>query len=81
VYPPKKPPLLSNLSDAEWRRRVARTLYEIETAFREEACGDPALLYDRQNDLYRFRDGRFAFSREWANWPLLRKRGCAHQGR
>jgi hypothetical protein len=34
-----------------------------------------ALVYDEENDLFRFRDGRFAFSREWADWPLLRKRG------
>jgi hypothetical protein len=24
---------------------------------------------------FRFRDGRFAFSREHANWELVRKRG------
>jgi hypothetical protein len=37
---------------------------------------DPALFYyDEENDLFRFRDGRFAFSREWADWVLLRKRG------
>jgi hypothetical protein len=42
---------------------------------RTEGWGDPALLYDEENDLFRFRDGRFAFSREWADWPLLRKRG------
>jgi len=36
---------------------------------------EPALLYDEVNDLFRFRDGRFAFSREWADWPLHRKRG------
>jgi hypothetical protein len=42
---------------------------------RSGEIGDPALLYDEEQDLFRFRDGRFAFSREWADWPLLRKRG------
>ena len=37
--------------------------------------GDPALIYDEEHDLFRFRDGKVAFSRGWANWPLLRKRG------
>jgi hypothetical protein len=78
--PPEKPPLLSNLSDAQWRRRAARTLYDIETAFREEGWDDPALVYDEEKDLYRFRDGRFAFSRERADWALLRKRGRLHGG-
>jgi hypothetical protein len=35
----------------------------------------PALVYDEEHDPFRFRDGKFAFSREWADWPLLRKRG------
>jgi len=42
---------------------------------REEGCGDPTLVYDAERDLYRLRDGRFAFSQEWADWPLLRKGG------
>jgi len=37
--------------------------------------GDPALLYDEEKNLFRFTDGRFAFSREHADWELLRKRG------
>src|SRR5215208_6977807 len=66
-HPPKKPPLASHLSDAQWRRRAARIRYEIETAFREEGLGDPALLYDEENDLFRFaEDGVFAFSGQHA---------------
>jgi len=72
--PPPKPALAAHLSDAEWRRRAANVLYELETAFREEGWGDPTLVYDEERDLYRYRDGRFAFSREWADWPLLRER-------
>jgi hypothetical protein len=37
--------------------------------------GDPALVYE-ERDLYRFRDGRFAFSCEHADWGLLRERGA-----
>ena len=32
-------------------------------------------IYDEERELFRFRDGRFAVSREHANWALLRKRG------
>ncbi len=32
-------------------------------------------IYDEERKLFRFRDGRFAFPREHANWALLRKRG------
>jgi hypothetical protein len=61
--PPKKPPLASYLSDTQWRRRAARIRYEIESAFREEGFGDPALIYEEEKDLFRFaEDGVFAFS-------------------
>ena len=33
------------------------------------------LIYDEEKDLFRFVDGRFAFSREHGDWALLRKRG------
>ena len=36
--------------------------------------GDPAYVHDEEKDHIRFRDGRFAFSREHADWALLRKR-------
>jgi hypothetical protein len=68
-HPPKKPPLASHLTDSQWRRRAARIRYTIETAFREEGFGSPALIYDEEKDLFRFADdGVFAFSREHANW-------------
>jgi hypothetical protein len=78
--PPKKPPLASHLSDAQWRRRAARIRYEIETAFREEGLGDPTLIYDEEKDLFRFaEDGVFAFSVKHANWGELRRRGWLHE--
>jgi hypothetical protein len=36
---------------------------------------DPAYVHDEERELFRFHDGRFAFSREHADWALLRKRG------
>jgi hypothetical protein len=41
----------------------------------QAGLGDPALVYGEEKDLFRFRDGRFAFSREHGNWELLKKRG------
>jgi hypothetical protein len=34
----------------------------------------PALIYDEERDLFRFTEGRFAFSRVHADWELLKKR-------
>jgi hypothetical protein len=34
------------------------------------------LVYDEEKDLFRFTDGRFAYSREHADWGLLRERGA-----
>ncbi len=78
VDPPPKPPLVRHLTDAEWRRRAAGTLYHSEMRMRSWGWPDPALVYDEERDLFRYRDGRFAFSREWADWRLLRKR--KHRG-
>jgi hypothetical protein len=36
--------------------------------------GDTAYVHDKERELFRFHDGKFAFSREHANWVLLRKR-------
>ena len=54
---------------------MATTFYDFEVECRRQGWGDPALVYDQEKDLFRFRDGRFAFSREHADWELLRKRG------
>jgi hypothetical protein len=52
-------------------------LYDLELGFRKIRWGDPALAFDEEKELFRFTDGRFAFSREHADWALLRKRGRA----
>jgi hypothetical protein len=59
---------------SEQRKRDAALRYSLEMESRKLGWGDPALVYDEQKELFRFRDGRFAFSREHADWDLLRKR-------
>ncbi len=35
--------------------------------------GHPELFYDESKDLFRFSDGKFAFSRDRVNWPALKE--------
>jgi hypothetical protein len=58
---------------AELGRSQAIALYEIEMLFREEGVSD--FVYDEDKDLFRFPDGRFAFSRTHADLKLLEERG------
>ena len=59
----------------ERRCRRAQALYEFEMALHEEGS-IPDFIYDEGQDLFRFpEDGRFAFSREWADVKLLEERG------
>ena len=60
-------------SDQERRRRRANALYEFEMMLREEGISD--FVYDEEKDFFRFPDGRFAFSREWADMEHLEERG------
>jgi hypothetical protein len=63
-------------SETEMRRITAETLYNLEMECRRQGWGaDPALVYDEERDLFRFRDGRFTFYKEHVNWELLEKRG------
>jgi hypothetical protein len=70
-------PWLQRRSEAEHRRARCELLYDMEIEFRKVGWGDPAFVHDEEHELFRFRfrDGRFAFSREHADWALLRKRG------
>jgi hypothetical protein len=63
------------LSDSEKRRSRAESLYELETGFREQGYPLEEFVYDAEHDLYRFSDGEFAFSREYANEQPLREEG------
>ena len=58
---------------AELRRRQAEALYDTEMFFREE--GLSSFVYNEQKDLFRFPDGRFAFSLTHADLKLLEERG------
>jgi hypothetical protein len=59
----------------EQRKRDAALRYYLEMESRKVGWGDPALVYDEEKDLFRFTDGRFAYSREHDDWGLLRERG------
>ena len=62
-------------SETERRRAFAQIYFDFEVECRKQGWGDPAFVYDEEKDLFRWTDGRFAFSREHADWELLRKRG------
>ena len=57
------------------RYREIRARYDFKVEGRAQGWGDPAFVYDEEKHLFRWTDGRFAFSREHADWALLRKRG------
>ncbi len=52
--------------------REAEALYRFELMLREMGLSD--FVYDGGEDLFRFRDGRFAFSRHHADTKLLLER-------
>ncbi len=58
-------------STRESRSRRALIFYELEMVLREEGISD--FIYDTEQDHFRFPDGRFAFSKEWADMKLLRE--------
>lgn len=53
----------------------ARVLYELEMGLWEMGLSE--LRYDEEHDCFLFPDGRFAFSRDRADWPLLQEQGYA----
>jgi hypothetical protein len=63
------------LPESELRRRRAATLYELEALFAEDGWPSEDFVYEAEHDLYRFPDGEFAFSREYANERRLRQMG------
>ena len=64
-------------SDSQMRRRKAAALYELEALFAAEEGLWPSedFVYDEEHELYRFPDGEFAFSKEYANERRLRELG------
>ncbi len=71
--PPRFP--AARLTEAERRRRFCEGMFEFEEAFREGGSPGPDLVYDAEPGLYRFPDGRFALSREHADWRGLKEIG------
>ena len=71
----ERAPWAPRRSETEERRRLSELHYDLEIEYRKVGWGDPAVVYDEEKELFRFVDGRFAFSREHADWKLLRKRG------
>ena len=63
------------IPESERRRRRAETLYELEAEFAKQGWPSDYFVYDAEHDLYRFADGEFAFSREYANERRLREEG------
>ena len=70
----ERAPWAKRRSFSEQRKRDVTLHYELGVEFRKVGWGDPSLVFDEEKDLFRFRDGRFAFSRDYADWELLRKR-------
>jgi hypothetical protein len=57
----------------EERRNAAQELYN--DGLQQWEWGRRWFIYDYDHNLFRFPDGRFAFSREEADWLLLAERG------
>jgi hypothetical protein len=52
------------------RRIMERPSYDFEMEARRQGfLADPAYIYDEEHDLFRFRDGKFAFSRSFSSAP------------
>jgi hypothetical protein len=64
----------SQLSETERRQRACKFFYDFELALLEEGGGSE-LVYDREREMFRFPDGRFALSRDHADWPGLKAVG------
>jgi hypothetical protein len=59
-----------------YQRGEAEALYKLEMMLRKMGFSD--FVYDEEEDHFRFRDGRFAFSRHRADTKLLLERNhCA----
>jgi hypothetical protein len=64
----------SRLSEAERRRQDCEYFYPFELLLMEEGC-ESELVYGEEQDVFRFADGRFALSKEHADWACLKAIG------
>jgi hypothetical protein len=63
------------MTSKDANRRAAKVLYDLEMRLWEMDTSN--LSYDEEQDCFRFRDGRFAFSKTQADWKLLEELGYA----
>ena len=63
------------MSSKDANRQAVKALYDLEMRLWEMDMSN--LSYDEEQDCFRFRDGRFAFSKTRANWKLLEELGYA----
>jgi hypothetical protein len=68
-------PCFPRRSETERRKVRARIFYDFEVECREQGRGDPAFVYEEEKDLFRWTDGRFAFSLESTPTGSSRGRG------
>ena len=67
--------MVDGMSSKDANRQAAKVLYDLEMGLWEANMSK--LRYDEEQDCFRFRDGRFAFSKSRANWKLLEELGYA----
>jgi hypothetical protein len=63
------------MTSKDANRRAAKVLYDLEMRLWEMDMSN--LSYYEEQDCFRFRDGRFAFSKTQADWKLLEELGYA----
>ncbi len=67
--------MVDGMTSEDANRQAAKVLYDLELGLWEANMSK--LRYDEEQDCFRFRDGRFAFSKTRANWKLLEELGYA----
>jgi hypothetical protein len=67
--------MVDGMTSKDANRQAAKVLYDLEMGLWEANMSK--LSYDEEQDCFRFRDGRFAFSKSRANWKLLEELGYA----
>ena len=63
------------MTSKDANHQAATVLYDLEMGLWEMDMSN--LSYDEEQDCFRFRDGRFAFSKTQAAWKLLEEVGYA----
>jgi hypothetical protein len=63
------------MTSKDANRQAVKVLYDLEMGLWEMDMSN--LSYDEDQDCFRFKDGRFAFSRTQADWKFLEEVGYA----